>query len=84
MFVSRVARKCILGGSMPLSLKDAHSREAAFVNERLTGALILPPNGREGRTSLDERDEVLVITPQVYGSRLSDHSRVGSQLVRHP
>ena len=49
-------------GSMSLPLKDAHVREAAFCcNERLTGALILPPNGRGGRTPLDERDGVSVV-----------------------
>ena len=30
MFVSRVACKCILEGSMPLPLKDVRNREAAF------------------------------------------------------
>ena len=28
--VSRMAHKCILGSSVPLPLKDAHSREATF------------------------------------------------------
>ena len=51
-------------GTISLPLKNAHVREAVFCcNERLAGALILPPNGRGGRTPLDERDGVLVITP---------------------
>ena len=38
-------------GSMSLPLKDAHVREAGLCcNEGLVGALILPPNGRGGRT----------------------------------
>ena len=46
-------------GTISLPLKNAHVREAVFCcNERLAGALILPPNG-----TLDERDGVLVITP---------------------
>ena len=49
-------------GSMSLPLKDDHVREAALCcNERLAGALILPPEGRGGQTPLDERDGVSVV-----------------------
>ena len=69
-------------GSMSLPLKDAHVQEAAFCcNKRLAGALTLPPNGRGGRTPLDERDGVSVVhatsvrlqTFRSFMTRLSTH-----------
>ena len=49
-------------GSMSLTLKDVHVREAAFCcNGRLAGALILPSNGQGGRTPLDERDGMSIV-----------------------
>ena len=66
--------ECISGVACPSLLKDAHlSRSRICCNERLAGALVIPPNSRGGRIPLDERDGVLVITPQMYGSRLSDY-----------
>ena len=55
MAVSRTAKKCILGGSVPLPFEGcSRLRSRLCCNQRLASALILPPNGRGGRTSLDE------------------------------
>ena len=61
-------------------LKNASGRESAFfVMRGLTNAFTLPPNGRGGRTPLDERDGFPVVTStsvrfqtfRPFGSRLS-------------
>ena len=48
--------------SMPLPFAECpRSRSRLCCNERLASALTLPPNGREGRTPLDEKDGVSVV-----------------------
>ena len=90
MTVSRTACKCILGGGVPLPLKNTRGREAALLVMRdLVNTLTLPPDGRGGRTPLDERDGLPVfhsksIRLQTFGpfaSRLS--TRIQPILTQH-
>ena len=55
----------------PSFLKDA-CREAAFAVIRGWRVRWFFPQMVEGRTPIDERNGVLIITPQVYASRHSD------------
>ena len=62
MAVTRTTQKCVLGGSVPLPFEECpRSRSRLCCNEMLASALILLPNGRGGRTSLDERDGMPVV-----------------------